>query len=68
MTTIPLETVEIVRDDEGNVTGIAGPGLTRCVYWPRSCAEVQAQTPTCFPSCGYCTGDFDEGERPERRV
>ena len=57
MTVVP-EGVEVVRDDAGEVVGIAGPGLTHCIYWPRTCAQVQAATPTYSPSCGYCLGEL----------
>lgn len=26
----------------------------RCTHWPKTCAEVQAATPTCFKPCAHC--------------
>lgn len=39
------------------------PGETRCRNWPRSCAEVQASTPTAFPFCAYCLYGPEEAPR-----
>jgi hypothetical protein len=28
--------------------------LGRCIHWPKTCAEVQAVTATCFKPCAHC--------------
>lgn len=39
---------------------------TRCTHWPRSCTEVQAQTPTWFQFCDFCL--YGPPEPPRREA
>jgi hypothetical protein len=67
--TIPTfpEGVVIEHDEDGALVA-TGPGFTRCVRWPATCAEVRAAQLTYSAPCDFCSGRWDEGDRPRRRL